>query len=56
MLMNTWRAPLVTLGLLIALAAPARAEIAFVVDINNNLFRLDVDGSGSSTGRYWSAR
>src|SRR5688572_9261279 len=49
MLMNTWRAPLVTLALLIALAAPARAEIAFVVDINNNLFRLDVDLHGANT-------
>jgi hypothetical protein len=43
------RTLIAALGLLIALAGPARAEIAFVVDINNNLFRLDIDRSGGST-------
>lgn len=39
---------LTVFALLIALAAPARAEIAFIVDINNNLFRTDVDVHGSN--------
>jgi hypothetical protein len=43
------RIVLTVFGLLIALAAPARAEIAFVVDINNNLFRMDIDLNGINT-------
>lgn len=39
---------LALVGLLIALAAPASAEVAFVVDVNNNLFRLDIDRSGGT--------
>ncbi len=41
---------LMVFALVIALAAPARAEIAFVVDVNNNLFKFDLDGPGGLSG------